>query len=736
MKKYEGCTRVWIWFMALLLGALAGGCGGGGGGQEPVPSAVGIAALAPTVTAVTPRPNVTEVPINTKIITAIFSKAMDPTTLTPDSFRLACPVGTTQAGTVGYAANGNVATLTLTNILPTQTLCTASITTSAKDTVGVAMATNFIWTFSSDGAALDTTAPTVTATIHANGQTNVAINTKVGVTFSEAMDPLTITNANFTMRESISGAVVAGTVSYSGVNALFVPAGNLKSYTKYTVTVKGSPSGVKDVRGNMMASDFIISWTTGAAPDTTAPWVSGMQNANGATNVAVNTAVGATFSEAMNPLTITNLNFTVRETVSGAAVAGIVSYAGVTAIFTPLSNLASNMKYTVKVKGGVGGVADLVGNPATGDYIWSWTTAAAADTTAPTVVLLNPADLAPEVLVNRAFHATFSKAMDPLTINTASFRVAGITGTVTYDAASRIATFTPSGDLAASTTYTLTITTGARDTAGNSLAANKVWSITTAAISVVPPMVDLGSASTFGIFSGTLGMTNTGTLTTINGDIGSPATVTLSVTGFHDTVGYIYTVTPANSGAVNGTIYTCVDLTTLPVIAGPTADPCPIAIQAGLDAQAAYLAMAAMPPGADPGANLANLTLAPGVYTSSSGSFQITGGNLTLDAGGDPNAVWVFQMAQSLTVGGPGAAAPQSIVLTGGAQAKNVFWQVGSFATINAAGGGTMVGTIIAHAGAAFSSAGNAAIVTLQGRVLSLGASVTLVDTVINVPSP
>ena len=91
-------------------------------------------------------------------------------------------------------------------------------------------------------------------------------------------------------------------------------------------------------------------------------------------------------------------------------------------------------------------------------------------------------------------------------------------------------------------------------------------------------------------------------------------------------------------------------------------------------------------------------------------------------------------MATTLTVGGPGAAAPQSIILAGGAQAKNVFWQVGSAATINAGGGGTMVGTIISQAGAAFSTAGNVAIVTLNGRVLSLGASVTLVDTVINVP--
>jgi hypothetical protein len=113
---------------------------------------------------------------------------------------------------------------------------------------------------------------------------------------------------------------------------------------------------------------------------------------------------------------------------------------------------------------------------------------------------------------------------------------------------------------------------------------------------------------------------------------------------------------------------------------------------------------------------------------------MIQGGNLTLDAQGDANAVWVFQMATTLTVGGPGNAFPQSVILAGGAQAKNVYWQVGSFATINAGGGGTMMGTIISQTGASFSTAGNVAIVTLNGRVLSLVGPVTLVNTVITLP--
>jgi hypothetical protein len=263
------------------------------------------------------------------------------------------------------------------------------------------------------------------------------------------------------------------------------------------------------------------------------------------------------------------------------------------------------------------------------------------------------------------------------------------------------------------------------------------WTFTAGAAtgSCIAPIV-LGSVSPSGTFGGSAGMTNSGTLTVVNGDIGTIATAPTSITGFHDTAGDIYTETPADVGPVNGTIFTCTHSTTGPTSAAPNAVNCSIATQSRLAAQAAYLQMAGLPPGANPGGNLATLTLPPGVYTAPAGSFLIQGGDLTLDAAGDANAVWVFQMATTLTVGGPGAAAPQSIILAGGAQAKNVFWQVGSAATINAGGGGTMVGTIITQAGATFSTAGNTAVVTLNGRALSLGASVTLVDTVINVPAP
>jgi hypothetical protein len=254
---------------------------------------------------------------------------------------------------------------------------------------------------------------------------------------------------------------------------------------------------------------------------------------------------------------------------------------------------------------------------------------------------------------------------------------------------------------------------------------------------------NLGAASPFGgLGGGGAGMTNQGVSTVITGAQGQPVTIGTTgastlVTGFHSaTAGCIYTETGSNIGAVNGTINTAPPNPTVACPSEGTATTFAAAQAAQAAAQAAFidLSPAARPGAADPGQNLGGLTLAPGIYAHSAGSFLITGSDLTLDAGGNADAVWIFQMASTLTVGAAGA--PRSVILAGGAQPKNVFWQVGSAATINAAGGGTMVGTIISSAGQAYSTAGNATITTLNGRALALNASVTLVNTVINVPAP
>jgi hypothetical protein len=232
----------------------------------------------------------------------------------------------------------------------------------------------------------------------------------------------------------------------------------------------------------------------------------------------------------------------------------------------------------------------------------------------------------------------------------------------------------------------------------------------------------LGAAGTFAVFGGGAGITNQGPSTTIAGDMGTTGASTM-ITGFHSSV-FSYAETPLNVGAVSGNVYTNAPEGTPETFAYANA--------AAADALTAFNDLASRPDGTDPGAGqLGGLTLLPGVYKSASGAFLITGSDLTLDAQGNPDAVWIFQMASSLTVGTP--LASSSVILVNGAQAANVYWQVGSAATINGAGGGSMVGTIIASAGMTFSTAGNATLTILDGRALGLFAAVTMVNTLINV---
>src|SRR6185369_16244081 len=144
---------------------------------------------------------------------------------------------------------------------------------------------------------------------------------------------------------------------------------------------------------------------------------------------------------------------------------------------------------------------------------WSFTTGSSPDIIPPTVSSTVPVNAATAVGINQTVNATFSEAMDPLTITTASVKLTGpgatsVIGTVGYDVVSKIATFTPTSSLAPLTVYNATIATAAKDLAGNALAANFVWSFTTAGSAAGQAPVVLGSATTFVVLGGST-VTNT-----------------------------------------------------------------------------------------------------------------------------------------------------------------------------------------------------------------------------------
>ncbi|MDH2428060.1 ice-binding family protein [Sphaerisporangium sp. TRM90804] len=192
--------------------------------------------------------------------------------------------------------------------------------------------------------------------------------------------------------------------------------------------------------------------------------------------------------------------------------------------------------------------------------------------------------------------------------------------------------------------------------------------------------VGLGTATTFAVLAGSA-VTNTGP-SVVTGDLGvSPGA---SVTGFPP-------------GLVIGAIH--------------AADA--VATQAQADLTTAYNDAASRTPTGTVPTELGGTTLTHGVYNSVSGTFQLTG-NLTLDAQGDPNAVFIFQTASTLVT-----ASGSTVTLINGAQACNVFWQVGSSATLGTNSG--FVGNILALTSITVTTGA-----TVNGRLLARNGAVTL----------
>jgi len=715
---------------ALLL-VLSVGCRSGdpilGGPGEP-PTLM----TRPQVTLTTP---VTTIPGPTTgvatnaAITAAFTKDMAPASLTGTSFKLTGPGVTAVNGAVTYASR--TATFTPAAILLAGTTYTATITTAVTDLEGTALAgnqdvfpaaSNYVWTFTTSGAA-DTTRPQVTLTVPATTipgpTTGVLVNTAITAAFTEDLAPATLTGSSFTLTGPGTTAV-AGAVTYATRTATFTPTVALAFSTTYTATLT---TAITDLAGNQLAgnqgalpaaSSYVWTFTTGVAPDTTRPRVTvtvPVTTIPGPTlSVPTNTAISAAFTEDMAPGTITVASFTL--TGPGTTpVAGGVTYASRVAVFTPLAILAVNTTYTATV---TTVATDLAGNqlagnqaalPAASNYIWTFTTAVAV-AIPPTITLTNPADLVTNVPLNAAVNATFSKAMDPLTLTTVTVTLQPsgpplgglVLGSVAYDAITHIASFTPTSLLVPNTKYTATVTTAAKDLTGAALVAGLLpnpWSFTTANSGLAPGGVALGSAGVNGIMA-TSAITNTGAATMINGNV---------------------SLEPGTSNGllpvqVNGSIHINDS----------------VSHQAAIDLLVAYNFAKNLPPGTTvtAGADLAAvypLGIPPGTYTS--GSTILVSTPLIMDAGGNANAVWVFQIGSSLTT-------TANISLVNGAQAKNIFWVPTLDATIGV--GSTFYGTIVTGRDATAKTGA-----VINGRILAgatLAGTIALDTNTVNVPAP
>lgn len=490
------------------------------------------------------------------------------------------------------------------------------------------------------------TCPEVLSTIPARDAVGVPLDQIVRVTFKSKMDPTTLTGSVFTLTAS---PALPGTLTYDDATSTlsFVPDSLLAENTTYRGTVKRT---AKDPMGNALQEDYVWTFSTG---DVLSPMVVCSDPPIDAVNVIVNKVIKACFNMPMDAATLNNGTFLLYQ--NNAVVAGAVSYANAVAYFTPNVQLLNNTLYTAVV---TRGATSTTGLPMQSDFAWSFTTSGIA---APEVVSTTPTSGENGVELNVPVTATFSVPMDPLTILPSSFILTHgsttVNGIIVY--AGNTATFTPDAPLLSGVTYTATITTAALDLSGTPIDGDYSWSFTTRA-PLGPTVVNLNTADRFGILAGVGVRNDAGFSEIYNMDVGIYPGLRSSVTGFPPAI------------IINGAIYAADDL----VPAGTPA----MLLQAKTDLVAAYdfAANATTPAPQTITTDLGGTTLAPGIYKSTS-TILLQSGNLTLDAQGDVNAVWIFQAASAITtVGGAGG----SVILAGGAQAKNVYWQTGSSATI------------------------------------------------------
>jgi hypothetical protein len=279
------------------------------------------------------------------------------------------------------------------------------------------------------------------------------------------------------------------------------------------------------------------------------------------------------------------------------------------------------------------------------------------DTTPPTILSTFPADAATGVGVGETITATFSEAMDPLTLEGATFTLAQgatpVTGTVSYF--NDTASFNPAADLALNTTYTATITTAAKDVAGNALAMARTWSFKTDVTAPIgPARVVLGGAGSYVILAESK-IANVPT-SAVTGNVAISPAAASYVTGFSMTRAGTKWTSPQVIGGI---------------FAADNDPPTPTILTTAVNnMMTAYTDAAGRP---NPILNLGTagaiggLTFAPGLYKWTSTVTIPT--DITIAGGA--NDTWIFQVTGDFKM-----SAATHMKLTGAARAKNIVWQV------------------------------------------------------------
>ncbi|MFA5517112.1 MAG: Ig-like domain-containing protein [Desulfuromonadales bacterium] len=342
-------------------------CGGGGGGDSAPPTSRDVA--PPVFSSMTP-PNLSpNVSLNTSIALT-FNENLQCATATGDGVTL-------REGASGPLVPGSVtcsgATVTFDPTDPLAPLQKYTLRlTDIADLAGNVMTSPVVKSFTTGGAS-DFTAPTVAGTSPDANATGVNLDVVIAATLDEALDPATVSAANFTLQNGTTA--IPAQVSYlaGAFSAELRPNSQLATDTTYTATLS---TAVRDLAGNPLASPYSWSFTT-VATDSSPPTLIGTTPAANEAYANSQTPVTAVFNEELDPATIDASAFILQ--AGEVAVAGTVSLNGTRIVFTPNSPLAAGA-YTATL---AADIADKAGNARTAPHVWNFTVSAPVLTGSP-----------------------------------------------------------------------------------------------------------------------------------------------------------------------------------------------------------------------------------------------------------------------------------------------------------------------------------------------------------------
>jgi hypothetical protein len=344
-----------------------------------------------------------------------------------------------------FAWNGKITTFTPLESFDYGTEYWVTISELAWDISGNAISAEFTWKFTT---ASDTNPPNIIA--HSPSGDNVTASTVITITFDEPMNKGSAEDAFIVV------PFVNGSYSWTGNTLIFTPDSDLEYGTIYYIYME---IGAKDEAGNALEQPYQFSFTT--EPDVYPPYIIG--HSPSGDEVELNTTITITFNEPMQNQSVEQA-FSIAPNVSGA-----FTWSGNLLIFIPVE-LANNTLYTVTIGTGA---KDTTGNNLQMQYQFSFTTR--RDPYPPFVVDAWPTG--EDIPIDSVIMVTFNESMDHSSVYSA-FRINPyVPGSFSWEGNTLV--FTPNGNLAENTRYTITISKSIKDESGNTLSEDYSWEFET-----------------------------------------------------------------------------------------------------------------------------------------------------------------------------------------------------------------------------------------------------------------